>query len=85
MRCEVSGALGCVEMRDGLLGAGANDCSLIDSRKEGRRPILGPVGGESAVVGEDDEGGEVVVHAAEPVADPRAHAGEAGAVEAGGL
>ena len=83
--CEVSSAFGCVEMCDGFLSARANDRSLIDSRKEGGRPILGSVGSESAVVREDDEGGEVVVHAAEPVANPRAHAGEAGAVEAGRL
>ncbi len=85
LRRAICRAFGGVEMRDGLLGPGANDRSLIDGGEEGGRPIFGTIGSEAAMVGEDDEGREVVVHAAEPVADPRAHAGEAGAVEAGGL
>ena len=37
------------------------------------------------MIGQHDERRQVLVHAAEAVADPAAHAGKPGAIEAGGL
>ena len=73
------------EVGDGRLGAGVDDGPLVLRGKERRVPVLGAVGGEAAMVGQHDERGQVVGQAAQPVADPRAHRGEAGPVEAGRL
>src|SRR5262249_45816828 len=69
--------LGGEQVGDRVVGAGAQDGPLVPGRQEGGVPVLGAVGGVAAVVGQDDEGRQVLVEAAQRVADPAAHAGEA--------
>src|SRR5439155_9038001 len=73
------------QVLDGVVGAGPQDGALVAGGQEGGVPVLRAVGGVAAVVGQDDEGRQVLVEAAQAVADPAAHAGEAGRLEAGGL
>ena len=53
--------------------------------QEGAIPVLGPVTGVAAVVGQHHEGGQIIVQATQPVADPGPHARETGILEASGL
>lgn len=83
----------------GLLGAGdlrgrfeigdgfrliAEDDALVGGGEEAVAPVGDAAGRESATIGEDDEGGEVLVFGAESVGDPGADGGEALEDEAGG-
>ena len=85
MRGDEAGAFVREEVGDGGVCAWVDDGALVLGGEEGGVPVFGAVGGEPAVVWEDDEGREVLVHGAEAVADPCAGAGEAWSVESGGL
>ena len=65
--------------------AGADHRALVRRGQEAGAPVGRAVGGEAARVGQDDERRQVVGQAAQAVADPRAHAGEARQHEAGVL
>ena len=55
-----------------------------DGRKAASQ-FLVPLEARPRVIGQDHERGQIVVHAAQAVADPAPHGGEAGPVEAGRL
>ena len=65
--------------------AGKQRRPLIHRREERRAPVFRAVGGVAAMVRQHDKGRQVVVQAAQPVAHPRADAGETGPLEAGCL
>ena len=46
--------------------------------QEGRVPVLRPVRREATMIREHHERRQILIHAAEPVADPRTHAGKTG-------
>jgi hypothetical protein len=61
-----------VDVRDGLLAREENR-SLISGRQKSRSEAVESARGNEPAV-EDDEAGEVAVHRAEAIAEPRAHA-----------
>src|SRR4051794_24319757 len=73
------------EVGNGGLGAGIDDVSAVLRGEKGGVPVFHAVAAEAAVVGQDNEGGEVLIQRAEAVAHPTSRAGEARKQEAGGL
>ena len=73
------------EVGQRLVGCGLHDRAAVLRRQEAGIPVLHAIGAVAAVVGEHDEGRQVVVHRAERVAHPAAGAGEARQHEAGRL
>ena len=76
---------GGAEVGDRRGAPGRDDGTGVLRGEEPGVPVLHPVGGIAAVIGEDDERGEVLVVAAQRVAHPGAGAGETGEHEAGRL
>jgi hypothetical protein len=74
-----------MQVGDRCVRAGENDRAAVLRREERGVPVLHAVRREAAVVGQHDEGRQVVVERAEAVADPAAGAGEAGQLETGRL
>ena len=82
--CRAGGAglsrlmpLGPVEVED-RRALGAEDRALVLGRHVAARPVLGAADRPAARVEHDDEAGQVLVHAAQAVVDPRAEARAAG-------
>ena len=73
---DVFRAFGRMEIDDGVLGAWTNDRTLVHGRQESCCPVLGAIGGEATMVWQSNKGGQVVVHATEPITDPGSHSGE---------
>ncbi len=83
-RLEAGGGVG-EQVVERLFLVQPQDHALVVGGQKGAVPVLGAVAGVAAVVGQHHEGGQIVVQAAQPVADPSPHAREPGILEAGGL
>ena len=81
---EAAGSSG-KQIGDGRSCAGIDDGALMLGRQERGVPVLGAVAGEAAMIGQHDERRQVLVHAAQTVTDPAAHAGKPRKLEAGRL
>ena len=84
-RGDKSGARIGEQVVDGIVAPGIDDGAAVLRWEERRVPVLRAVGGKAAVVGQHDEGRQIVVEAAQTVADPATHAGEARQLETGRL
>ena len=73
------------QIRDGIFITRTNDGTLVQGGEKGSSPILCSVRCETAVVGQNHKGGEIVVFTAEGIGHPGPGAGKSGKIKSGGL